>query len=162
MYIPYHTSVRGVIFVSLIIIGLAVTVIWNSTKDKTAYEKSVGVITFFDKRYQGIRDQHPGDYRYIELDTYPYVFQIYVPNSAPTIKSINDLKIGDQIDIYYYETSDTRDSRVNRYVQFIDSRGQAYFKRNGFQQQLGYVIIGLGLLLNIIAYLFWKKGKLSW
>lgn len=130
--IPIHISVRGVIFASIIVLGLGIFVIVNNSKNKTEYDKSTGTVEYFDKEFQNLPTRHKGDFRYLKVDTYPYLFEIYEPNSEPTDKTIDDLKVGDKIDIYYYETSDTRNVGLNRFAQFIDSNGQPYFIRNGF------------------------------
>ncbi len=160
--IPIHISVRGIILVSLIILGPAIFVIVNNSKEKGDYNKSTGTIEYFDKQFQNLPNRDFGAYRYLKISTYPYLFEIYALNSEPTSRSIDELKVGDKIDIYYYETLDTRNDGLNRFTQFIDSNGESYFIRNGFQAQLGYVIIGLCILMNMVAIFFWKKGRLSW
>jgi len=160
--IPIIISVRGVIFTSIIVFGLGIFVIINNSKEKSEYNKSTGTIEYFDKKFQNLPNRDKGNYRYLRVDTYTYLFEIYEPNSEPTENKIDDLSVGDKIDIYYYETSDTRNIGLNRFAQFIDKEGQPYFIRNGFQKQLGFVIIGLCVLMNIMAFAFWKKGKLNW
>lgn len=162
MVIPIHTNVRGVIYVSLVIAGIGLFVIVNNSKDKQEYDKSTGTIEYFDKEYQNLPARHKGDFRYLKIDNYSFMFEIYEPNSEPTTKTIDDLTVGDTIDIYYYETADTRNSELNRFAQFIDHKKEPYFIRNGFQQQLGYVLIGFCVLLNLMAFVFWKMGKLNW
>jgi len=162
MIIPIIISVRGVIFASIIVLGLGIFVTVNNSKDKMEYDKSVGTIEYLDKEFQNLPTRHKGDFRYLKIDSYPYLFEIYEPNSEPTQSTIDDLTVGDEIEIYYYETSDTRNIGLNRFTQFIDKNGQPYFVRSGFQKQLGFVIIGLSLLLNIMAFVLWKKGKLKW
>ena len=162
MIIPIKISVRGVIFASIIVLGLGIFVTVNNSKDKLEYDKSSGTIEYYDKVFQSLPTRHKGDFRYLKIDSYPYLFEIYEPNSEPTENTIDDLKVGDEIDIYYYETSDTKNIGLNRFTQFIDKNGEPYFIRSGFQKQLGFVIIGLSILLNIMAFVFWKKGKLKW
>ena len=145
-------SVRGVISASAIVLGLGIFVIVNNSKGKAEYDKSTGTIKYFDKEFQNLPTRHRGDFRYLKIDTYPYLFEIYEPNSESTEKKIDDLKVGDKIDIYYYETSDTRSIGLNRFIQFIDKEEQPYFVRNEFQKQLGFVILGLCLLMNIMAF----------
>lgn len=162
MVIPIITSVRGVIFASLMVLGLAIFVTINNSKEKLEYDKATGIIEYYDKEFQNLPTRHKGDYRYLKINSYPYLFEIYKPNSLPTEKTIDDLTLGQEIDIYYYETSDTRNIGLNRFTQFIDKNHKPYFIRSGFQKQLGYLIIGISLLLNVMAFVFWKKGKLKW
>ncbi|MHA4894646.1 hypothetical protein ACXZ1K_07845 [Pedobacter sp. PWIIR3] len=160
MMIP--VSFRGIFFVSILILGMGIFVVVNNSKEKKEYDKSTGTIEYFSKEFQDLPVRDKGDYRYLKIDAYPYVFEIYEPNSEPTQKSIDDLKVGDMIDIYYYETDNTREEGLNRYAQFIDQKGQSYFARGGFQKQLGFVVIGLAILLNVMSFAFYKKGKIKW
>jgi hypothetical protein len=162
MEIPIIISVRGVIFASIIVLGLGIFVTVSNSKDKEEYDMSTGTIEYFEKEFQNLPSRHKGDFRYLKIDSYPYLFEIYEPNSEPTEMTIDNLKVGDTIDVYYYETSDTRNIGLNRFAQFIDKSGEPYFVRSGFQKQLGFIIIGLSILLNMMAYIFWKKGKLNW
>jgi len=162
MIIPIHISVRGVFFASIICLGLGIFVIINNSKEKSEYDRATGIIEYFDKEFQNLPTRHKGDFRYLKVDTYPYLFEIYAPNSEPTEKKVNELKVGDKIDIYYYETANTISEGLNRYTQFIDKDKQPYFIRSGFQVQLGYVLIGLWAIINLMAFVFWKKRKLNW
>ena len=162
MIIPIHISVRGVIFASIIILGLGVFVVINNSKGKLEYDKTTGIIEYLDKEFQNLPSRHKGEYRYLKIDAYPFLFEIYEPNSEPTAKRIDDLQVGDKVDIYYYETSNTINEELNRFAQFIDMNEQPYFIRSGFQEQIGYVVIGLAVILNLMAFVFWKKGKLNW
>jgi len=160
--IPIIISVRGVIFTSIILVVLGIFVIINSTKDKSEYEKKTGIIEYFDKTYMDFPNRNHGDYRYLKIDNYQYVFEIYIANTDKEVEPIDDLKIGDRISVYYYETGSTHSENLNRYIQFIDKNSTAYFKRGNFQKQLGFVILGLVVFLNILSFVFWKKGKLAW
>lgn len=162
MTIPIIISVRGIFLTSILIAGLAIFVILNNSKEKSEYNKVVGTIEYYGKEFQNLPVRNKGDFRYLKIDQYPYIFEIYEPNSLPTKNNIDDLKLGDNIDIYYYETSNTIQEQINRFTQFIDKDQQPYFIRSKFQEKLGYIIIALCLLLNIISYFFWKNGKLKW
>lgn len=159
---PIIISVRGILIASSIVGALSALVISNNSKDKSDYKISTGVIQYLEKGYQNLPTRNKGDYRYLKIATYPYLFEIYMPNSLETTQRIDDLKQGDAIDIYYYETANTQVEQLNRFVQFIDHNNQPYFIRDSFQKQLGYVLVGLAFLLNLIGFIFWNTGKLEW
>jgi len=160
--IPIIISVRGLLLTSIIVGGLAAFVITNSSKAKEDYQMTTGKIEYLEKEYQHLPTRNIGDYRYLKIDNYPYLFEIYEPNSLKTAQTIDNLKTGDTISIYYYETSNTELEGLNRYAQFIDRNSTPYFVRDSFQKQLGFVLIGLALLINIIGFILWKTGKLGW
>lgn len=96
------------------------------------------------------------------VDGYPYPFEIYEPNSLTTEMTIDDLRLGDLIDIYYFERRNTREIGLNRFVQFIDRDGHPYFIRSSFQKHLGYLLLGLCSFVVLGAWLFFKYKKLPW
>lgn len=146
------------IIAAIITIAAGLYIVITNTKEKSDYTKSEGTIEYLALEY----DRHPhnnhGKYRYLKIDTYPYVFEIYEPNSIQTEHTIDDLKVGDKIDIYYYEITDTREIGLNRFTQFIDSNGLPYFIRNGFMKNAGYVVSVLGVGLAILGLILKKKG----
>jgi len=162
MFIPIQISVRGIAFVSIFIFILGFFVVKNNSKEKTDYEKATGVVEFFENKFQNLPIMSNENYRYIKIDSYPYVFEIYAPDSEPTDYSIDDLKIGDTINIYYYEINQTHKIGINRFLQFIDKDEKAYFIRNDFQKNLGYFVIFLGIALNLMSLILWKMKKIVW
>jgi len=160
--IPIIASVRGILFTSIILISIAAFVIINNSKEKVEYIKRSGEIEYFADTYLNLPNRHLGNYKYLQIDSYDYVFEIYTANSNKEANSIDELKVGDMIDTYFYETSNTVSEGINRYIQFIDKNGKPYFIRGSFQKQLGYVIAGLSILLNLASYILWKKKKIAW
>jgi hypothetical protein len=150
------------IFVSLLVFSIAIFVITNNSKPKSEYDKTIGTIEYFQKGFKDLPTRNKGDYRYLKVTNYPYIFEIYEPNSEHTEKKIDDLVVGDIIDIYYYEIPQTTTEGINRFVQFIDMEGTPHFIRNDFQKQMGYGLIGLCIIMNLFGYILLKKGKIKW
>src|SRR5690606_36319632 len=151
MIIPIHVSVRGIALVSIIIFILGFFIVINNSKEKNEYQKVTGVVEFLENKFQNLPTMNNENFRYIKIDTYPYVFEIYATDSEPTNYTIDDLKLGDTIDVYYYEINKTHQIGVNKFLQFIDKENKAYFIRNGFQKNLGYFVLCLGIALNLMS-----------
>ena len=160
--IPIHTSARGALFASIVVLVLASIIIVNSSKPKNEYQESTGTIEYLDDEYGELPIRNKGDYRYLKISSYPLFFEIFEPNREETTSTIDDLKVGDVITIYYYENSSTGEAGLNRFAQFIDHQSRPYFIRNSFQKSLGYFLIGLAIIVSLLALYFWKKGKLGW
>jgi hypothetical protein len=141
---------------------LGYLVLTNNSKSKEEYTKTTGKIEFLEQQFKDKPNRDKGSYRYLKVDSCSYVFEIYEPNHEPISKSIDNLKSGDVIDVYFYETSNTTQEGINRFAQFIDHEGVPYFIRSGFQKQLGYIVICLGIFVNLLTVYFWRKGKLKW
>jgi len=151
-----------IVFASIFVFSIAIFVITNNSKSKSEYDKSIGTIEYFEKEFEDLPTRNEGDYRYLKVNAYPYPFEIYEPNSEPTEKKIDDLKVGDSIEIYYYEIPQTKTEGINRFVQFIDVEDTPHFIRNNFQKQIGYALIGLCVFMNLFGYILLKKGKIKW
>ncbi len=149
-------------FISILLIGIAAFVISYNTKEKNEYIKKTGQIEYFEHTYQDLPTRHHGEYRYLKIDSYEYVFEIYVTNSNKNSEPIDNLEVGDTIKTFFYETESTHSDQLNRYIQFVDKNDRSYFIRGNFQRNLGYVFYGLIVFLNVLAFAFWKKGKLAW
>lgn len=162
MVIPIIASVRGVILASFVISILSILVIKENSKTKLEYLKSTGKVEFLEQIYKNLPTRDKGEFRYLKVDSYPYPFEIYKSNSKPTQKKLDELKVGDLVDIYFYETGNTFEVGLNRYTQFLDSNGESYFIRNSFQKNTGYVLLGLCGLLLLVALVLWKLKKLKW
>lgn len=146
----------------MLLFFLGYRIVDSNSKNKQEYIKTTGQIEFLEQEYQDKPNRDKGKYRYLKVGSYPYVFEIYEPNHEPTPKSIDNLQVGDTVDIYFYETSNTIQEGINRFAQFIDHSGEPYFIRSGFQQQLGYSVIGIGVFVNLLTLFFWKRGQLRW
>ncbi|MEM7514780.1 MAG: hypothetical protein AAF388_27890 [Bacteroidota bacterium] len=156
-------NVRGILFLfTPFMLYLSYGIISKNSMAKEEYQMHTGIIQFLDTEYLNFPARNHGEYRYLELEGYPYVFEIYEPNSEPTPQTIDNLKLGDEISIFFYETDDTRESGMNRFAQFVDHKGKSYFIRNAFKKHLGYALIGIAIFADILCLYFWKKGKFPW
>ncbi len=58
------------------IIVLAFGVLTRGQKDKNEFYKAAGRVTYLAKTYQELPVRHARKYRYLQIDTYPKVFEI--------------------------------------------------------------------------------------
>ncbi|WP_118194511.1 hypothetical protein [Albibacterium indicum] len=155
-------SVRKILLIALSLAVATIYYMLQISKDKTDFNKTSGVIEYLDIEYNDLPNRDKGKYRYLIIDSYPYLFEIYEPNSEPTLKTIDDLKIGDIIDVYFYENNSTHSRGVNKFVGFIDHNGEPYFIKNNFDMKLGFSVLALIALICLLAFFFWKRGHLQW
>lgn len=74
----------NLLITSLVAVTVGGFIVLTNSKEKSAYTKSTGSIQYLAKEYEHYPSRNQGDYRYLKIDTYPYVFEIYEPNSLPT------------------------------------------------------------------------------
>lgn len=67
---------------------------------------------------------------------------------------MDDLKTGDLITIYYSTALLSSEDGLNRHAQFVVKDGALFFAANGFQKNLGYVLIGLAFAIMLMGGIF--------
>ncbi len=146
------------------IIVLAFGVLMRGQKDKNEFYKAAGRVTYLAKTYQELPVRHAGKYRYLQIDTYPKVFEVFIGNESgdfkPDFEQIDQLKVGDPLLIYYDETPREDDTRINRLAQYIDKDQQPYYIRGSWDKYMGYFLMGTGVALGIWLLYLRSKGKI--
>jgi hypothetical protein len=134
------------------ILALGTTIFIRGSKDKIEFERIAGKITYLEKTYEELPNRHHGKYRYIEMDAYPKVFELFVGKEfgdfKPHYERIDDLRVGDTIEVYFDEDAKEPDRRLNRLMQFMDKDSQPYYIRGRKDKTGGYFFIFTGILLG--------------
>ncbi|WP_138992788.1 hypothetical protein [Larkinella sp. C7] len=134
-------------------------------KDKNEFHSISGKIIYQGKQFEQHPNRDLGKYRYIQVKEYPYPFEIFIGKDAgdfkPKFERIDELKVGEVITVYYDETQNTKDERLNRLVQYIDRKTEPYYARGTWDKTLGKFIIVCGLLIATAVFFLKKAGKLS-
>lgn len=148
------------------VFGLYLTT--RGTKDKSEFESIKGKIDYFDKTFQEINYRNKGNHRFIHIVDFPVIFDIFVGKEtgdfSPKFEKLDELKIGDEITVYYAEKTPFQkntDSRLNKTVQFIDRNEQPYFIRGNKDKYGGYAAIAFGIIMSIILLILKKVGKIK-
>jgi hypothetical protein len=150
-------SFRVISFIAAILIAAMIYMIMLSSKEKTDYQKLSGKVIYLDKQYEKYPLRDLGKYRYLKIDTYPYIFEMYSDEQS---NRIDILKVGDNVDAYFYETNNTHSEQINRFLQYIEKDNKVFFQRGNISQIVGIVVIGLSILLIIVCFVLYKKGKI--
>ncbi len=91
------------------------------------------------------------------------VFELFVGaewgDFSPRINRLEELKVGDQVEIYFQENEQTQALPTNKLLQYLDHQGVAYYQRGGADRAMGYVLFGLAFLLLIWAGLLWRTRE---
>lgn len=159
-YPVFKKSLAGAI--TIIILGSFVLV--RGIKEKSDFHRISGRITYLGKVYEELPNRDKGKYRYLLIDTYPKMFELFIGKDygdfKPKYERIDSLKPGDDILVYYDVNSKETDIRLNRLVQFIDKEDKPYFIRGSKDRNFGFFLIGIGILLGGIIFYLNKTGKI--
>lgn len=159
-YPVFKKSLAGAI--TIIILGSFVLV--RGIKEKSDFHRMSGRITYLGKVYEELPNRDKGKYRYLLIDTYPKMFELFIGKDygdfKPKYERIDTLKPGDDILVYYDVNSKETDIRLNRLVQFIDKEDKPYFIRGSKDRNFGFFLIGIGILLGGIIFYLNKTGKI--
>lgn len=157
-------NLRGIIGFSITLTVMMIVHIQMNSKTKNDYEKTTGQVTYFEQQLGQLPVRHMGKYRYLIIEGYEVPFEIFVGNEPgdfqPKFEQIDNLKVGDQITAFYYQTDNTKNEGVNRFIQFIDKDSESYFERGNSSKTLGVAIISLCALLTIGGLVLWKMKKI--
>lgn len=166
MIIPIPIRFRVIAIVSLILTGVFLFYIQRDSKEKNDYEKLTGILTYIEPEYGDYPVRHIGKYRYLQIESYPFPFEIFIGKDfgdfKPKFEQIDKLKTGDVVTLYYYETENDRRSGINRNVQFIDKNGISYFERGSSKNVMAVVMIFVCFALIGFSYYGFRKGKIQY
>lgn len=158
-YPVFKKSLAGVI--TILVLGSLILI--RGTKEKTEFPHISGKIIYKGKVYEELPKSDKGKYRYLNIDTYPKMFEIFVGKDRgdfkPDYEQIDSLRKGDTIEIYFDIDPTETDIRLNRLIQFIDKDGKPYYIRGSKDKYGGYFIIGLGILLGAVLVYLKKTGR---
>ncbi|GAA0872179.1 hypothetical protein GCM10009117_13260 [Gangjinia marincola] len=150
------------------IVGFGIYLSIRGSKEKTEFESVTGKIDYFDKTFQEINYRNKGNHRFIHIEDFPLVFDIFVGKEkgdfGPKFEQLDNLKIRDEITVYHADKTPlqrNRDLRFNKTVQFIDKGGEAYFIRGNKDKFGGYILSGIGILLGITLLILKNIGKIK-
>ena len=163
--IPIPLNLRGIIAVSILLTVMTIVYIQMNSKGKFEYEKTTGKILYLEKELGQLPVRHVGKYRYLQVDGYKYPFEIFVGNESgdfkPKFEQIDNLKPGDIITVFYYETEHTRSEALNRFIQFIDKKNESFFERGSSSKTLGVVLICFCVLMVAGGIVLWRLKKIN-
>jgi hypothetical protein len=132
-------------------------------KDKNDFHKIIGNVVYLDAKYEEMPTSNFGKYRYLQVDNFNKVFEIFVGNESgdfkPYFEKIDSIKIGDRIEIYYDIDEMESNNKINSLIQFIDKDSTPYFIRGNEDKILGIGILSFGLI-GFLVLLILKLKKI--
>src|SRR6476620_6607116 len=91
---------------SIFITAFGIYLFVSSLKSKSEYETVKGKIDFISDHFENL---NPRDTRYIHIEGYPLVFEIFIGKEtgdfSPKFEQLDKLKVGDEIIAYHSEAT---------------------------------------------------------
>jgi len=157
----FNKSMYGVIT----IIVLASVILARGKKEKNEFLNLNGTIISIEKTFQEFPIRHSGKYRYLIINNYQKVFEIFIGKDPgdfkPELEKIDELKVGDMISIYFDEDPRDTDLRINRLMQFIDKDSAPYYIRGSQDKTFGYILIVVGIVIGILILVLKNRGTIT-
>ena len=164
VHVPF--TFRATVAFSIAMTGIVLFYLHKNAQEKSAYDSITGKIMMLEQRYDKWPIRNVGKFRYLGIEGYPYVFEIFVGNEpgdfSPEFEQIDSLRVGDVVSIYYYETNDTRADRLNRFAKFIDKGSKSYYEDGDSGLTIGIVMVILMVVLVAGSWVLWKRGKMPY
>ncbi|WP_162127079.1 hypothetical protein [Flavobacterium phycosphaerae] len=162
------TNSRKPIFIkgsiaNIVIIAFGIHIYANSLKSKSEFETVKGKIDYIGDSFENL---NPRDTRYIHIEGYPLVFQVFIGKEtgdfSPKFEQLDKLKIGDEIIAYHSDITPlqkNRDTRLDKNLEFIDKDNKPYFVKGNKNKIGGIFFISVGLFLTIGLIVLKKLKK---
>ena len=152
-YKRLYPKVFGSVIMFIIMSGYLII---RSDKSREEFIYQKGTITYLSQTHP-LRPQskpRPKDV-YLILDEYERIFEMFVGEDkgdfSPRVNRLSELKVGDEVEIYFEETIKTRTQPVNRLLQYLDRDEQLYYLRSKVDKYIGYFILGGSRILLMLG-----------
>jgi len=154
-------SLMGLFFA----ISLGFVIFQRSGKHKSEFQTVSGRLTSLTNINEGFPNLDTAKFRYLEVAGYPKTIELFIGKGSgdfrPQFERIDDLKINDQLTIYFDESSDTRTDPINRLVYFIDRGKEPIFIKGDWEKYLAYVVWGICAATLAALIVLREKGKIE-
>lgn len=163
--VPHPIFLKSVFsLIGLITIGITFYI--RAGLNKNEIQKITGRITYLEKTFGSNPPARlEGKCRYIRLDTYAEVFEIFIGKDrgdfTPDLEKIDSLRAGDEITVYVNDPDSAQRSDVNRGVRFIDKGNEPVFIKGDWMKGMAIAIVGLSVGILALVFILKKKGKIS-
>jgi hypothetical protein len=156
---------RSILFISIIPLLLGLYLLSVQFGDRNSFLQTKGRIVYLSDRIDKISDTLSGKHRFLALDSYPYVFNLFIGKDfgdfSPKYENIDKLHLGDWVTVYYEHEPRYSDNKINYSAQYIDNASINFFERGGKAAYIGCFSIFTALLLVVIGYYLKRKGKIE-
>ena len=158
-------NLRTIIAVAVTLTAVMIAYVQLNSKEKIEYDKITGQIIYLEQQLGQWPTRDLGKYRYLKVAGYEYPFEIFIGDESgdfkPKFEKIDQLKLGDTVTVFYYQTENTMNEQLNRFIQFIDKNDSSYFERGDSSKTLAAVVICICMLMTIGGFILWKMKKIS-
>ena len=155
-YKKYYPKLIGAAIMFIVMSGYLIT---RSDKPRGDFIHQKGTISYLSQVHplRAQSEPRPKDV-YLILNEYDRIFEMFTGTDkgdfSPRVNRLTELKIGDEIDIYFEETTKTRMQQVNRILQYLDKDEELFYLRSKADKYIGYFILGSsGFLLMLGIYM---------
>lgn len=164
-----NTQKKDIFFKSLYGLGftilLGILICTRSDKRKFEFNKVTGRLISITNSNQLLPSQDTIKKRYLSVDNYPKVFEIFIGKDfgdfKPKFEKIDSLISNDEITIYFDENIQTQNDPINRLAYFIDRGQETIFIKGNWEKNLGFFLIGLSISILIVLIFLKLKRKIS-
>jgi hypothetical protein len=156
------SNVIKLIGASLFAITTGLFVINKGLKNKDSFNKISGKVILLENNYMDIDERHVGKQKFIQIDNYEEVFNVFngkdFGDFKPDLDKLTELKIGDEVEIYFsFNPIETKKEPVNRHTQFIYKNNIPLYIKGSADRPLGIFFIASGIGFLVFAMVLNRK-----
>lgn len=155
----FYKSFRGATAICVFLIFGFNYMILRAKRVQKDYAYITGKITYLDKKLGSNLGHDQDKYRYIKIANYAYPFEVEANEQAAKIDS--NLSVGNVVTAWYNETEE--DDVKTSELKFLEKNGKLIYKINTENTVMfGAVMMALQLLIILVYYKLYKKGKIGY
>lgn len=151
------------LLIPFIILLIGSFLMYRTTRPKEEYYALKGKITYLENT---IGTYKARGNKYIQIENNPTVFNIFVGKESgdfsPELDKTDELKLNDEITLYYSSTSTQQKFRkipLNNSIEFIEKGNQLYFHEGTKNKIAAYIVLAAGVLFLIIILIVIIRKK---
>ncbi|WP_256010323.1 hypothetical protein [Desertivirga xinjiangensis] len=126
--------------------------------------KASGAIRYINKTYQDLPNRDFGKYRYLQIEGFPETIELFIGKESgdfkPDLEKIDELKVGEEVTVYYSDGINSENDGIQRLVQYIDRGREPVFKKGSWDKTLGFIVAASGGLILVGLFVLRKFGKI--
>lgn len=152
-YRAYYPKAFGAAIMFIFMAGYLIT---RSDKPREDFLYQKGTISYLSQVHPLQPQSEPRPKKvYLVLNEHGRIFELFTGEDkgdfSPRVNRLQELKVGDEVEIYFEETAKTQSQSVNRLLQYLDKNGDLYYLRSKADKYIGYFILVCSALLLLLG-----------
>jgi len=140
----------------LVLFAMSIYLITRNTKPKEEFIHQKGAISYLSENnpFSSTLEVKQKTI-FLKLEQHNRIYELFTGTDkgdfSPRVNRLNELNIGNQVDIYFEENTKTKLDQTNKLLQYLYIDSELIYLRSNADKYIGYFTLGGSMLLFLIA-----------